>query len=46
MMIVFKRKLTKQIFVPFCLGWGSLYFTLEILEGRSGREECKLKKKN
>lgn len=44
MLVIFKRKLTKQVLVHFCIGSGHLQFTLEILEGRSRREECKFKK--
>lgn len=42
MIVIFKRKLTKQVLVHFYLGSGLLHFTLEILERRTGREECKL----
>lgn len=45
MMVIFKRKLKKQLLVHFYLGSGHLWFTLEVLEGRSGKEECKFKKK-
>lgn len=45
MMVIFKRKLKKQLLVHFYLGSGHLWFTLEVLEGRSRKEECKFKKK-